>query len=157
MTRVRPMITSTDTAKRDTLLVALDAAPLDRLRLMKTVFLGWHRAGCPKSGPFHFEPYLYGPCAFDLYSTLNDLLRDRLVARVPSQIFKWADHHLTDAGRREAARAARRLGERHSSRLHNIATWACKQPFRALLEHVYAEAPEFAKKSVLRREGVVRT
>lgn len=156
MTPIRPMISDTDTTKRDTLLVALDAAPLDRLRLMKTAFLTWDRAGRPKSGPFHFEPYMYGPCAFDLYTTLNELLRERLIARVPSQIFKWADHYLTEAGRREAARAALRLGERQSARLRDIAVWARRQPFRALLERVYTEAPDFAKKSVLRREGTVR-
>lgn len=157
MPQIRPMNTDTYTVQRDTLLVALDAAPLDRLRLMKTAFLAWHRAGRPWKGPFHFQPYLYGPCAFDLYSTLNDLLDERLVARAPYPIFKWADHHLTDAGRREATRAAGRLGERTSTRLRGIAEWASKQPFRTLLERVYSEAPDFAEKSVLRRESIIRT
>jgi hypothetical protein len=157
MPQLRQMNTDTDTVKRDTLLVALDAAPLDRLRLMKTAFLAWHRAGRPRTGPFNFQPYLYGPCAFDLYSTLSDLLAERLVARAPYPVFKWADHHLTDAGRREAAKAARRLGERTSTRLSGIAEWASQQPFRALLERVYSEAPDFAEKSVLRREGIIRT
>ncbi len=147
------MVIDTDTAKRDTLLVALNAAPLDRLRLMKTAFLSWHRAGRPKSGPFRFEPYLYGPCAFDLYGALNGLLARRLVARAPSAIDRWGDYYLTDAGRIEAARAARRLGDRAASRLREIAAWTSKQPFRFLLEKVYSEAPDFATKSVLRREG----
>ena len=137
------MITDADTTKRDTLLVALDAAPLDRLRLMKTAFLAWDRAGRPRSGPFHFEPYMYGPCAFDLYTTLNELLRERLVARAPSQVFNWADHYLTETGRREAAAAARRLGDR-AVKLRDIAVWASRQPFRALLKRVYTEAPDFA-------------
>jgi hypothetical protein len=151
------MINNADTAKRDTLLVALNAAPLDRLRLMKTAFLAWHRAGRPRSGPFNFEPYMYGPCAFDLYTTLSELLQQRLVARVPSPVFKWADHYLTDAGRREAVQSARRLGDRQTGRLNDIAVWASKQPFRELLEHIYAEAPDFATKSVLRREGAVHS
>jgi hypothetical protein len=40
----------------DQLVVALRAAPLDRIRLMKTAFLHWHRRGRPAEGPFTFRP-----------------------------------------------------------------------------------------------------
>ena len=139
-----------DRAKRDILLVALQAAPLDRLRLMKTAFLLWHRSGRPREGPFHFQPYLYGPCAFDLYSTLTDLVDRGLITTDPSQPPRWTDYRLTPAGREAAERAAERLGRRTAARLTEIAHWTSRQSFRSLLDVVYEEAPDFAVRSVLR-------
>src|SRR5262245_12129268 len=82
------------------ILTALSAEPLDRIRLMKTLFLAWYRNGCPETGPFTFEPYLYGPCAFDLYTVLEDLERRGLIAQAPHTSSRWARYHLTEAGRR---------------------------------------------------------
>jgi hypothetical protein len=138
-------------SKRDILLVALSAAPLDRLRLMKTAFLVWHRTGRPKAGPFHFEPYHYGPCAFDLYATLNELLGYRLIVQASPGV-RWADYYLTEMGQREARDASRRLGHGATNRILETAAWASRQSFRSLLESVYSEAPDFATRSVLRRE-----
>lgn len=140
----------TEATKRDILLVALEAAPLDRLRLMKTAFLVWHLGGRPKTGPFDFEPYLYGPCAFDLYTTLNQLAAEGLVVRTPYPEPRWAPYHLTAAGRRQAAAASYGLGDRMAGRIMKIAGWAEKQSFRSLLDYVYKEAPDFAIRSVVR-------
>src|SRR3989442_8164544 len=74
--------------KRDYLRVALDAVPLDRVRLMKTAFLVWHKQGRPRSGPFAFEPYLYGPCAFDLYTSIEQLERRGEIVRAPHPVWR---------------------------------------------------------------------
>ena len=60
-------------SKRDWILLALRKTPLDRIRLMKTLFLVWNRSGRSIAGYFEFEPYLYGPCSLEMYSVLDDL------------------------------------------------------------------------------------
>ena len=63
------------------LLVALSGAALDRIRLMKTLFLVWYRHGRPPEGPFFFKPYLYGPCSFEVYRELDKLQAAGLVVQ----------------------------------------------------------------------------
>ena len=43
------------------------------------------------SGPFKFRAYLYGPCAFDLYGTLEDLVEDGLVVVLDKQEIAWVE------------------------------------------------------------------
>lgn len=138
-----------ESARRDQVLVAVAATPLDRIRLMKTAFLVWFRAGQPEEGPFLFQPYLYGPCAFDLYHTLDDLIAERMIVPV-SAGQSSASYYITAVGRREAAEAARRLGPAKANEVSQTARWAVSQGFRSLLRQVYAEAPDFATHSVLR-------
>ena len=131
------------------ILAALSAEPLDRIRLMKTLFLIWHRNGCPETGPFTFEPYLYGPCAFDLYTALENLERRGLVAQAPHAVSRWARYHLTEAGRR-AAEMITDIDESQRKQIAEIARWAARQGFHTLLNQVYQEAPNYATQSVLR-------
>lgn len=128
------------------ILVALQVKPLDRIRLMKTLFLVWYRNGKPESGPFHFEPYLYGPCAFDLYATLEDMERHGLVIQAPHPINGWSPYYLTAKGQNVASNLD--LDEKET--IAEIARWAANQDFQTLLREVYKEAPEYANRSVFR-------
>jgi hypothetical protein len=139
-----------DRARRDLVLTALASGPLDRIRLMKSLFLLWHRSRRPEPWPFRFKPYMYGPCAFSLYSTLAELEAERLVARAGAGMSRWDAYHLTDAGRGAATVAAARLPGRTTAELKDISGWAASRSFRGLLDAVYAEAPDFATASVLR-------
>lgn len=136
-------------AREHQVLVALRAAPLDRLHLMKTLFLYWHRRGRPADGPFNFRPYMFGPCAFDLYTVLDRLEGERLVSQ--SVASSSADYLLTDAGRQEALRAANHVGLEATKQIEKIAQWASRETFHSLLRAVYSEAPDFATRSVVRR------
>jgi len=141
----RPALT-----KRDWVLLALDAAPLDRLRLMKALFLIWLEKGRTIPDYFDFIPYLYGPCSFEVYSVLSSLQEENLVAQPPAFPQSWAAYYLTGAGR-EAARDAR--GRTSAGDLGLVKEWAsfaAQQGFRNLLAHVYGRAPEFATNSVAR-------
>jgi hypothetical protein len=138
-----------DRERRDQLRIALEAAPLDRVRLMKTAFLVWDQRGRPDDGPFSFEPYLYGPCAFDLYSTIDQLKARGEIVQAPAS--RWALYRLTPKGYRIATAAAGRLSPDVVAALRRTAQWAAKQGFRPLLDYVYAKAPDFARRSVLRR------
>jgi len=133
------------------IIAALQAAPLDRIRLMKTIFLAWHRGG-RREGPFHFQPYMYGPCAFDLYDALADMEQRGLVVQAPHPVNRWGDYYLTEAGKQ----AATAIPSDVSLAMEPIARWASTQGFRPLLDAVYREAPEFASKSILRAQEAAR-
>lgn len=137
-------------------LLALSVAPLDRVRLMKTLFLAWHRLGRPTPAPFGFSPYLYGPCSFELYGVLRDLQERGLVVITTSAFGKQARYHLTNTGRAVALQAQRAESPQVAGLITSIAGWASTQSFRSLLGHVYAEAPDFAVNSVLNQGGQIR-
>jgi len=132
------------------ILAALAAAPLDRIRLMKTLFLAWHRSRRPPDWPFVFQPYLYGPCAFEVYGALKDMQADGLIVQPPHPVSQWAPYHLTQAGRRSAPAAGDILGQGVHQMIRDISRWAGAQGFRSLLTAVYQEAPDFAVNSVAR-------
>jgi len=135
-------------AQETQILVALQAAPLDRVRLMKVLFLVWYRSGCPEDGPFTFDPYLYGPCAFDLYEALGRITARGLIVQAPQPLTRWAAYHLTEAGRQSAASCS--IADHQRAAISELAPWAAAQSFRSLLDAVYREAPEFAVSSVFR-------
>lgn len=138
-----------NTLQEAQILSALEAAPLDRIRLMKTLFLVWHRSGRPTRGPFKFQPYLYGPCAFNLYSALENMRQRRLVAQAPHPINQRAPYFLTEAGK-SAARSISALSDTERATIQSTARWAARQRFLSLLEQVYQEAPDYAVNSVVR-------
>ena len=88
-------------SKKNWVLLALHCEPLDRIRLMKTLFLFWYNSEENIPNYFVFEPYLYGPCSFELYSALDELERDGLVIRGPHPVPQWAAYHVTEKGREE--------------------------------------------------------
>lgn len=141
---------STTERQNSQVLAALEAAPLDRIRLMKTLFLVWHRNGRPVHWPFTFTPYLYGPCSFEVYSTLDELKAHSLVVQPSLPIPNWAPYHLTAEGRKVARKSAANLDSEIARQIVETARWAHEQGFRSLLKSVYGEAPDFAVRSVAR-------
>ena len=126
-------------AQEGQILVALEAAPLDRIRLMKTLFLVWYRSGRPNTGPFDFQPYLYGPCALDLYTAVDGLkARGLVISHQP----RSPVYHLTESGKREAVTAP--VDARLRALVAEIARWAVGEGLSGLINQVYAEAPDFA-------------
>lgn len=130
--------------KQAQIMLALKASPLDRIRLMKTLFLVWLRRGKPSAGPFTFEPYLYGPCSFALYATLREMESEGLIVQAPHTVYSRAPYYLTTKGQGLAA------GLQADSTIEEVALWAAEQDFQSLLNQVYKEAPEFASRSVCR-------
>ena len=138
---------ASDTRARLCLLAALNAAPLDRIRLMKALFLTWYKQGQPADGPFHFEPYLYGPFALDVYGELEAAMREGLIAQPPYPTDRRTPYYLTEKGRTTVMESQKR-GDVPWEMLTSNAQWAEQQSFSSLLTQVYQEAPEFAQQSV---------
>ena len=136
------------TMRRAIVLSALSGAPLDRIQLMKTVFLPWYRHGESPDAPFVFEAYNYGAFCKAVYDTLGDLLRDGLVDQYETGNPQTAPYFVTALGAKYDP--ADYLLAKDNEELQTIAKWAAKQSFNSLLKNVYREAPKYAENSLVK-------
>lgn len=137
-------------SKRDWVLLLLRASPLDRIRLMKALFLLWYRSNKHIPEYFDFQPYLYGPCSFEVYSVLDEISKQGLVVQPPHPVHQWANYYLTERGRAAAKEAAQKVDPDTAMKIEQVAQEVSRLGFYELLKKVYNEAPEFAVNSVLR-------
>lgn len=138
-----------DLEKKEWLLLFLREKPLDRIRLMKALFLLWHRGGRRIQGFYEFVPYMYGPCSFDLYRELASAEHNQLVSQAPHPVARWAPYYLTARGANAAANVAKKVDSHLLDSLRSIATEVASAGFQELLNRVYTEAPDFASQSVV--------
>lgn len=136
--------------KSDWILLILKVKPLDRIHIMKTLFLIWYRS--PKKIPdyFHFEPYHYGPYSLEVYSELRNLLVHNLIVQPSHPIQQWANYYLSDSGRIKAETISENIDTTLISLIDSTVEETSKFSFFELLEKVYREAPEFAVNSVIK-------
>ncbi len=138
--------------KREWLLLLLRERPLDRIRLMKALFLIWHRSGRRIEDFYEFVPYMYGPCSFDLYMELDAAEHEQYVTQAPHPVMRWAPYYLTDKGSVAAKNVKRKANEATRNMIEATAKEVASENFHTLLRRVYAEAPDFASQSVVIRE-----
>lgn len=136
-------------SKRDWLLLLLRQKPLDRIRLMKALFLIWHRSGRTLKDYYEFTPYMYGPCSFELYTELDALQREHLVSQAPHPVSQLASYHLTPMGVSKASVIQHAASGEIVALVRSIAEEVASVSFYALLRKVYSEAPDFASRTVL--------
>ncbi len=131
-------------------LLALKVAPLDRIRLMKALFLFWwrHRGEIPEY--FKFEPYLYGPYSLEVYSVLDQLLDAGLIMQLPHSMQQYAEYYLTRRGDIEAAKVEQNVDSGMLEKLQQVVREVSRLGFNELLRRVYSEAPEYAAKSLVK-------
>lgn len=119
---------------------------------MKGLFLIWHRSQRALDGFYEFTPYMYGPCSFDLYEELERAEQEHLVAQAPHSVVQWASYHLTVKGEAKASTIEKNVDKNTLALVQSIATEVASLGFHKLLRKVYAEAPDFASRTVLPRE-----
>jgi DNA-binding PadR family transcriptional regulator len=137
-------------SKSDWILVILQKKPLDRIHIMKALFLMWHRSGREIEGFFHFVPYLYGPCSLEIYVELRNLAQQGLVAQPPHSPEQWTKYYLTEQGRVEAEAAMRKFESKTVALVERTVEEVSRLGFLELLQKVYSEAPDYATNSVVR-------
>lgn len=140
--------------KSDWIILILRQAPLDRMRIMKILFLIWKRSKSGIKGYFNFEPYLYGPCSFELYSELRSLLNQGLITQSPHPVQEWANYYLTSNGKERAEELNKTASQKIIELVEKTAEELSHLSFYNLLKKVYQESPEFAVNSVLK--GVLK-
>lgn len=142
---------------RDRLLlfVALDGAPrgLDPVRLQKGMFLDAQESGAGPGEKYTFVPYNYGPMSAQIYSDLERLVAEDLVVEKPVEGQSWSRYVPTEKGL-EAGREllAQEASGGVAKDLHRIKKEVASKTFKALLEDVYERYPNYASKSVFRRD-----
>lgn len=136
--------------KKDWILLALRQTPLDRIHIMKTLFLIWHRLGRKIPDYFQFEPYLYGPCSFEVYTALENLQEDGYIVQPPHLAPQWVNYYLTKKGKKEVEEAAKRVSSDVLKVIEEVAEEVFQLNFYELLKVVYKEAPDFAVNSMFR-------
>ena len=141
--------------RRDWLLLAVsgregaDAAPIDPLRLMKTLFVVSQQLDLETPDFYQFEPYSYGPFAREIYPDLEQLEYEGLIEAVPNPGRTWPRYQATAAGA-EAAAALDAFGGWQGDHLLAVRDWATSISFRDLLRAVYQQWPEYAQNSIAR-------
>jgi len=139
-------------AKKDWVLLCLMRAPLDRLRLMKTLFLIWRRhLRADDADFFQFRPYLYGPCSFELYSVLETMQEGGSIVHESHPGERWGNYILSHRGKEEAQEARERADANELKAIEEIVKFASTASIGELLNQVYEEAPEYAVKSLFKR------
>jgi len=140
--------------KKDWILLLLNYSPLDRIHIMKALFLIWHRAGRNIPNYFTFEPYLYGPCSFEVYSILDNMESEGLVLQPPHPVPQWVNFYLTENGRNEVKELSNKFSKEELKLIEEVVKEISKLGFYELLKKVYSEAPDFAINSMFR--GVIK-
>ena len=140
--------------KKDWILLTLRQTPLDRIHIMKTLFLIWHRLGKKITDYFEFVPYLYGPCSFEVYSVLEGLQADGFIIQPPYPKPQWVNYYLTERGKKEAEESAKTALPETVRFIETVVAETSKLSFHELLRKVYSEAPDFAVNSIFK--GVMK-
>ena len=140
------------------LLVALDApaAGLEPVRVQKALFLLGREAALPRSERYWFVPYNYGPMSPRIYRDVDALVRRGLLERRPVPGYAWGRVRATPAGRAEAERLAASAGDRDRANLaalRRIRALVTSLGFADLLAAIYERHPEYAVRSVFRRNA----
>lgn len=124
-----------------------DKKIIDPLRIMKGIFLI-----CKEIEEFKnlymFEPYLYGPCSFEIYSDLRQLIVKGIVQEHTQEIHYWSLYSLTDSGEEIAKEIIQKIPKESLEKISDIKQTITKLTFIELLKFIYRKYPDYAKKSI---------
>jgi len=140
--------------KKDWILLILREAPMDRIHIMKALFLIWHRKNRNLPNYFEFVPYLYGPCSFEVYSMLENLQSTGFIVQPPHPVPQWVNYYLTAKGKKEAEEVSEKVSQQTLEIIKGVVKEISNLNFFELLQKVYKEAPDFANNSIFK--GVIK-
>lgn len=123
------------------LLKACNKRSMSPIQIMKALFLYSQQAHPAEF--YKFEPYLYGPCSFEVYHDLRILLNEGLISSTPS-LYSWDFYSITSQGEEMIKEVDKQIEE--------IKKFVVSKPFIELLKEIYSKYPEFAKNSIINTE-----
>lgn len=123
--------------------------PLDRVRLMKGMFLLSEEAPQDMHRLYDFVPYDWGPFSRGVYRDLENLQARGLVATEGSEPYE--SYRLTEIGHERALTLLKSLPESVVQKLAEVKNLTTSMSFLDLLEYVYNRHPDYAQRSKLRR------
>jgi hypothetical protein len=126
---------------------------IDPIRIMKGLFVfsketpaGW----IGESDRYHFVPYQFGPCSFDIYSDLDALERSGYLQSKQPLGQSWKYYSVTDMGKYAVEQAAGRFQPQVLTYLNQVRSWVDQQSFKGLLKAIYRRYPAYASNSVFK-------
>ncbi|HDL09688.1 MAG TPA: hypothetical protein ENG39_00340, partial [Candidatus Omnitrophica bacterium] len=107
------------------------------IQIMKGLFLIKERLNPPNF--YDFQPYLYGPCSFDVYRDLKILFEDGMIISIPSPS-GWRIYGISSQGIRKCREM--QLGKDMVDGIKEIKTFVVNKSFIELLRYIYEKYPK---------------
>lgn len=96
-----------------------------------------------------FEPYLYGPCSFDVYNDLNTLIRENLLTTIKFLPSYWSYYKVTPQGADKSKKILQNMSQEIVAKMKEIKKTVISKGFIDLLRHIYEKYPEYAVNSII--------
>jgi len=138
--------------KKDILLCFIaspDIKPVSPIQIMKGMFL--IKKELNVTDFYEFEPYLYGPCSFEVYRDLQQLVEENLVLSSPS-IRGWKYYIISSKGMETFKAISQIMDKDLLEGIIRIKKIIIKKSFIELLRYVYEKYPEYAVNSIINIE-----
>ena len=142
------------TTKLDWLLQLIGDDPIDPIRIQKGMFLFAMTAEAPQDQRYDFVPYNWGPCSFEIYEDLLDLLERGQIEELRACGASWHKYRRTATGHAAAGRVAKSkslTSQKLSAAVADTRSSIQASSFDQLLKSVYDAYPEYATKEPLPR------
>lgn len=132
--------------------VAAGKHPTDPIRIMKGLFVftmaAKENSNLGVAQFFNFSAMDYGPCAPEIYRTLDALKEQGQIEKLPVPGETWCRVAPTAAGI-ETANTIQQKNPVSAQFLSKLRTWTDEKSFTSLLQAIYTKWPDYAKNSVL--------
>lgn len=103
---------------------------------------------------YKFEPYLYGPCSFEVYQDINTLLTKNLITTIRAFPSYWAYYRITPQGAKEATQILQKTDQKILTKMKEIKKLVLSKSFFELLKYVYEKYPQYAINSIINTEAI---
>jgi len=103
---------------------------------------------------YEFEPYLYGPCSFEVYDHLHYLVKNRLVTTIRSILSSWSYYKTTPLGNEKCKQIIQSIEPKIVKKLKEVKSFVVNKSFIDLLCYIYEKYPEYAVKSIIDIRGI---
>ena len=120
------------------------------IQIMKGLFLIKEKLNPPDF--YEFQPYLYGPCSFDIYRDLRKLLEEGMVISIPSPN-GWRIYGISSLGIKKCKKLSFRKDM--VDNIKQIKTFVVNKSFIELLKYIYKKYPEYAVNSIIDIEAII--
>jgi len=104
---------------------------------------------------YEFEPYLYGPCSFEVYQDLEFLTEERLITTIPSG-GRWFYYKITPLGKNKIKDISKTMDEKLAQGILEIKKLIAGKSVFELLQYVYSKYPEYTKNSIINLEALIK-
>ncbi|MCC6019469.1 MAG: hypothetical protein LM601_10590 [Candidatus Verstraetearchaeota archaeon] len=104
---------------------------------------------------YEFEPYLYGPCSFEVYRDLEFLTEEKLITKIPSGR-GWFYYKITPLGRSRVEEFSKTISEKLVQGILEIKKLIAGKSILELLRYIYSKYPEYAKNSIINLEALMK-